>query len=256
MKKRAPSGTSKPAMRAMLSALCATSFELRPPSFQRAACSLAFSAPRSTTPPRACSFAIIGSYVLPTSTTELSDEQEAARSSVLLSAILSAASSRSALSSTVTTALPAPTPSAGVPLEYAALTIAPPPVASTRSACCMRSLVLATDGLSMPMTRSAGAPIRSSAPRISSTMSALVFCARGCGAMMMELRPLTAAMDLMTGVASGLVEGDSAPITPTGLAILTTPRSGSSSITPTDLSSMMSISAARVLRKILRYLPS
>ena len=30
----------------------------------------------------------------------------------------------------------------------------------------------------------------------------------------------------------------------------------SSSITPTDLSSMMSISAARVLRKILRYLPS
>ena len=52
------------------------------------------------------------------------------------------------------------------------------------------------------------------------------------------------------------IEGESAPITPTGLAILTRLRSRSSSITPTDLSSMMSIRVARVLRKILRYLPS
>ena len=74
--------------------------------------------------------------------------------------------------------------------------------------------------------------------------------------MMIELRPLTALIALITGVASGLVEGESAPITPTGLAITTISRSGSSSMTPTDLSSNMSIRAARVLRKILRYLPS
>ena len=69
---------------------------------------------------------------------------------------------------------------------------------------------------------------------------ALTNLARGCGQMMIELRPLTALIALMTGVASGLVEGESAPITPTGLAILTMLRSGISSMMPTDLSSMMS----------------
>jgi hypothetical protein len=56
------------------------------------------------------------------STTELSEEQLAAKSSVLEMRIFSAASSRSAVSSTVTTQLPAPTPRAGVPDEYAAET--------------------------------------------------------------------------------------------------------------------------------------
>ena len=73
---------------------------------------------------------------------------------------------------------------------------------------------------------------------------------------MMALRPLTAEMALITGVASGLVDGDNAPMTPTGFAIFTMLRSGISSITPTDLSPMMSIKVARVLRWILRYLPS
>ena len=56
--------------------------------------------------------------------------------------------------------------------------------------------------------------------------------------MMMEFLPLTAEIALITGVASGLVEGLKAPITPTGLAILAMLRSGSSSMTPTDLSSV------------------
>ena len=73
---------------------------------------------------------------------------------------------------------------------------------------------------------------------------------------MMALRPLTAEIALMTGVASGLVEGDRAPMTPTGLAILIILRTGSSSITPTDLSLMMSTRVARVLRWILRYFPA
>ena len=49
--------------------------------------------------------------------TELSDEHDVALSNVLLAKILAAASSTSASSATITTALPAPTPYAGVPLE-------------------------------------------------------------------------------------------------------------------------------------------
>jgi hypothetical protein len=58
--------------------------------------------------------------------------------------------------------------------------------------------------------------------------------------MMMEFLPFTEEMALMQGVASGLVEGDKAPMTPTGFAILTMFLAGSSSIMPTDLSVIMS----------------
>ena len=67
------------------------------------------------------------------------------------------------------------------------------------------------------------------------------------------INPLVA---LITGVASGLVDGANAPITPMGLEILMIARSGISSRIPTDLSLMMSISVARVLREIFRNLPS
>ena len=108
----------------------------------------------------------------------------------------------------------------------------------------------------MLSTKSAGAPIFTIASRIRSHINLLVNLARGCGAMMIELRPLTAEIALITGVASGLVDGDSAPITPIGLAILTILRAESSSIIPTDTSSIISNNVARVLRKIFRYLPS
>ena len=62
-------------------------------------------------------------------------------------------------------------------------------------------------------TRSAGAPILTIASRIRSQISLLVSLARGCGATMIELRPFTAEIALITGVASGFVEGESAPIT-------------------------------------------
>ena len=73
--------------------------------------------------------------------------------------------------------------------------------------------------------------------------------------MTMALRPFTALMLLMTGVASGFVEGDSAPITPTGLQILMILRSRSSSMIPTDLSGRISISVARVFTEILANFP-
>ena len=190
-----------------------------------------------------------------TAITELSAEQDAARSNVFEMRIFSAASTMSAVSSTVITALPAPTPKAGVPLEYAAPTIAAPPVARMRSHCFISSFVFSSETMPTSCTRSAGAPIFSSAARMLSIIILLVSFALGCGATTMALRPFTALIALITGVASGLVDGESAPITPTGLAILTILRSTSSSIIPTDLSSMMSISAARVLVDIFRNLP-
>lgn len=49
--------------------------------------------------------------------TLFSDEQLVALSNIFERMILAAASAQSALSSTITATLPAPTPSAGVPLE-------------------------------------------------------------------------------------------------------------------------------------------
>ena len=66
--------------------------------------------------------------------TLFSDEQLVALSNIFERAILAAASARSAVSSTITATLPAPTPIAGVPLAYAARTLVCDPVATTRSA--------------------------------------------------------------------------------------------------------------------------
>ena len=69
--------------------------------------------------------------------------------------------------------------------------------------------------------------------------------------MMMALRPLRAIIALLTGVAPGLVAGVMAATTPTGLAYLTIPRSGLSSITPTLRTRSKSRSVPNVLRRFL-----
>src|SRR3546814_12533807 len=89
------------------------------------------------------------------------------------------------------------------------------------------SLVLGSVGVSMLITRSAGAPILTMASGIRSTLILLVSLARGFGATLIELRPLTALIALMSGVASGVVVGDNSPIPPIGFAILTLLRSDS-----------------------------
>ena len=66
--------------------------------------------------------------------------------------------------------------------------------------------------------------------------------------MMIALRPLSAIIALLTGVAAGLVDGVIAPTTPTGLAYLTIPRAKSSSITPTVRTRKRSRSVPKVLR--------
>ena len=93
-----------------------------------------------------------------------------------------------------------------------------------------------------------------SAARISSTARAVVRQPAGEGAITTALRPLSAIIALLTGVAAGLVEGVIAPTTPTGLAYLTIPRAGSSSITPTVLTRSRSRRVPKVLRWFLAIL--
>ena len=81
-----------------------------------------------------------------------------------------------------------------------------------------------------------------------STVVVVVVSPAGDGAMMTALRPLTAIIALLTGVAAGLVEGVSAATTPTGFAYLTMPRSASSSITPTERTLIRSRRVPKVLR--------
>ena len=97
---------------------------------------------------------------------------------------------------------------------------------TTRSHAVIRALVsgLSTGGGST-CTRSAGAPIFASSARISSTVRVVVASPAGEGATTMALRPLSAIIALLTGVAEGLVEGVTAPTTPTGFAYFTSPSS-------------------------------
>ena len=76
----------------------------------------------------------------------------------------------------------------------------------------------------------------------------------GDGATMTALRPFSALMILLAGVAAGLVLGVMAQTTPTGRAISVMPVAGSSAITPTDLAPCRSRSRPKVLRWFLRIL--
>ena len=80
--------------------------------------------------------------------------------------------------------------------------------------------------------------------------------AAGEGAMITALRPLTAIIALLTGVADGLVDGVIAATTPTGLAHLTRPLALSSSMMPTVLTRIRSRSVPKVLRVFLVILLS
>jgi hypothetical protein len=65
------------------------------------------------------------------------------------------------------------------------------------------------------------------------TTASVVRLLRGWAANTIALRPASAHSALTGGVASGPVVGTRPATTPTGLAILTRPRSGSTSTTPT-----------------------
>ena len=115
-----------------------------------------------------------------------------------------------------------------------------PPVATIKSLMRISSSVFAIDGRSMTWMRSAGAPTCRHPLRMTSTTAADVFLVLGWGAMMIALRAFSAPSALTGGVASGPVVGMRAAMTPTGLAILTKPRAGSSSTMPQVLIEAMS----------------
>src|SRR5262249_48317338 len=116
------------------------------------------------------------------STTRLpSAEQPEPLSLVLLIRVLRAASSTLAVSSITIVAFPAPTPYAGLPELYAALTMAGPPVAIVKSQMDMSSCARGMLGFAAHCRRSSGAPAAFKAARMMRTTSAVVFLLAGCG---------------------------------------------------------------------------
>src|SRR5262245_20660634 len=110
-----------------------------------------------------------------------SAEQPDPLSFVLLIRVLRAASSTLAVSSITIVALPAPTPYAGLPELYAALTMAGPPVAMARSQVDMSSCARGILVFSTHCRMSSGAPAAFKAHRMIRTTSPVVLLLAGCG---------------------------------------------------------------------------
>ena len=140
-----------------------------------------------------------------------------------------------AVSSMIAGVLPAPTPRAGLPEEYALLTMPGPPVARMMSAVFMRVLVISREGTSIQPTMPSGAPALTAASSTTFAAAIVQFFARGCGEMMMPLRVFRQMSVLKIAVDVGLVVGMTAATTPIGSAIFLMPYAVSSSITPTVL---------------------
>ena len=164
--------------------------------------------------------------------TDCSDAQIMPLSKVLEWMMLLTASRMSALSSMMAGVLPAPTPTAGLPEEYAALTMPGPPVARMTSDSFMSRLVISREGTSIQPMMPSGAPALTAASSTTFAASIVLFLALGWGLMMMPFLVLSAMSVLKIAVDVGLVVGMTAPITPTGSAIFLMPKDLSSSITP------------------------
>src|SRR5690606_11725848 len=139
-------------------------------------------------------------------TRAFSDEHEVELSKVFEAAILCAATARSAVSSTITVTLPAPTPTAGVPLEYARRTLSWLPVTTARSASSSRRWVSAlVPGGGIVCTRSRSSPILSNSAWMNSSSIVQQPTPLGDGDRMIALPHFSALMTLLAGVAAGLV---------------------------------------------------
>src|SRR5664279_1567306 len=105
--------------------------------------------------------------------------------------------------------LPAPTPRAGLPQEYAALTMALPPVAriSATSGWFIRASVIAIEGLSTHWMQCSGAPASIAASRTTRAASAEDCCADGWKAKTIGLRVFSEIRLLKMAVEVGLVTG-------------------------------------------------
>ena len=131
--------------------------------------------------------------------------------------------------------MPAPTPRAGLPHEYAAFTIALPPVARivATPGWFMRAPVAASDGVSTHWMQCSGAPAATAASRTMRAAATEHCCALGWNAKMIGLRVFREMRALKIAVDVGLVTGVMPAITPTGSAISVMPLMSSTLMTPT-----------------------
>ena len=118
---------------------------------------------------------------------------------------------------------PAPTPRAGLPLEYAAFTMPGPPVARIMSASFITRVVISRLGASIHEMMFSGAPAFIAASLTILAASMVDFFARGWGLKMMPLRVLRAISALNIAVEVGFVVGMTAAMTPIGSAIFCMP---------------------------------
>ncbi len=139
-------------------------------------------------------------------------------SNALLATMRRAAASTSALASTSTGTLPGPTPSAGLPDRYAALTIAVPPVATITSVTGSDISVStsATVGSRTTWITPSGAPAPAAASASRSAASMQQPLAIGCGLTTTAFLVSRARRTLKYTLATGLVDGISASTTPAG----------------------------------------
>jgi len=164
---------------------------------------------------------------------DCSDAQIMPLSNVLECRMELTATFTSADSSIIAGVLPAPTPSAGLPEEYAALTMPGPPVARMMSASFIAMLVSSSEGTSTHEMMSSGAPAATAASSTTFAAAMVDFFARGWGEMMMPLRVLRQISVLKMAVDVGLVVGMTAATTPIGSATFIMPNASSRSSTPT-----------------------
>ena len=155
--------------------------------------------------------------------TDCSDAQIIPLSNVFECIIEFTAKVTSALSSITAGVFPAPTPSAGFPLEYAAFTIPGPPVARIISADCINKLLSSKDGTSIHAIIPSGAPAFTAASKTIFAASIVDFLALGCGLIIIPFLVFNEINVLNIAVDVGFVVGITAAITPTGSAIFLIP---------------------------------
>ena len=172
------------------------------------------------------------SYILSTNITDCSDAHIIPLSNVFECIIEFTASSISADSSIIAGVFPAPTPSAGFPLEYADFTIPGPPVAKIVSTDCINIFVNSNDGTSIHAIIPSGAPAFTAASNTIFAASIVDFLALGCGLIIIPFLVFKHIKALKIAVDVGFVVGITAPITPIGSNTFFIPYCSSSSTTP------------------------
>ena len=164
--------------------------------------------------------------------TDCSDAQIIPLSNVLEWMIEFTAILISAVSSIMTGVFPGPTPSAGFPEEYAALTMPGPPVARMISASFITVFVNSRDGTSIQPMIPSGAPAFTAASRTTLAAAIVQAFAAGCGLIIMAFLVFRQIRVLNIAVEVGFVVGMTAATSPIGSAIFLIPYAGSSSMTP------------------------